>query len=806
MIGFEGLRQDLRYSLRGLRRDPGFFVVATLILGLGIGATTAVFSVVNAVLLRPLPFEAPQRLVRVANTGDEGLSSVTSRASNLRDWKRLAESFEGLAGYFAFFDYQRFTLSGEGEPERLVGVGVTETFLDVLGVTPLLGRGFVAAECVWNGRPAALLTYGFWQRRFGADPAVVGRSLTLNDQAVSVVGVLPPSFDFASFFSPGARIDFLQPFPVADETDRWGNTLAVIGRLKGDASVEQGQAELDVINTQLREADPDRWGLGAAVTPLREHITGDYSDALAVLAAAVGLVLLIVCANVSNLMLARAASRRKEIAVRSAMGAGRRRLVRQMLTEALSLAACGGLLGVATAFVLTRGVAASQAVAIPLLHSVRIDSSALGFALAVVLGTGLLFGLAPALQAARAKEYDALRDSGRGMSEGKARTWMRGGLVVSEVALACMLLVGAGLLLRSFVVLLDADLGFQPEQRAAWRVETTKQFDSLTERAGFYQRLLQRVESIPGVEAAGLSDTLPLGRNRTWGLAAKGEVYREGEYPFAFPRMVSAGYIGAMGIRLVEGRDFTERDTLESERVVLLNETAASRLWPNQEALGRQIVNNGDWTVAGVVADVRHGSLEEESSPEVYFPITQQGDWGASDLVVSATLPMETLIPAMRAALREADAGMPTEEYQTLGSIVDRAASPRRFIVSLIGAFAAAAALLASLGIYGVISYSVARRRTEIGIRMALGASEGHVRRQVMGRTLALTGAGIVVGLVASLALTRLMASLLYGVGAMDAVTFGAAVALLLAVAVLAGYLPALRASRVQPTAALQEG
>ena len=805
-MALDSFRQDLTFTLRGLRRAPGFFTVAVLILGLGIGATTAVFSVVNAVLLRPLPFEEPERLVRVANTGSGGLSSVTSRSSNLRDWARLNDSFDDLAAYYAFFDYERFTLSGRGEPEHLVGVGVTETFLDMLGVQPMLGRNFVAEECVWNGRPAVLLTHSFWERRFGADPNIVGQSLILNSDSVTVVGVLPASFDFASYFSPGSRIDFLRPFPVSDETDRWGNTLAVIGRLKPGVTIAQAQAELDLINAQLAEADPGRWGLGAAVSNLREHVTGQFEDVLVLLAVAVGFVLLIACTNLSNLLLARAASRRKEMAIRSAVGAGRERLIRQLLTEALVLSACGGLLGLLTAFALTRGVAATQAVAIPLLQSVRIDAAALGFALVVVLGTGLLFGIVPALQVSASRANEELRDSGRGMSEGTGHAWMRSGLVVSEVALACMLLVGAGLLLRSFIALLDADLGFQPEQRVAWRVETDRQFENLSERARFYERLMDRVRSIPGVESVGLTDTLPLGRNRTWGLAAKGVVYREGEHPYAFPRMVSPGYIGAMGIPLLKGRDFTTRDTTETERVVMLNEAAAERLWPGQDPIGRKILNNGDWTVAGVLANVRHSSLEEESGLEMYFPIAQQGDWRATDMVVRTTLPVESLVPAKRVAIREIDDTMPTGEYQTLDSIVDRAASPRRFIVSLLGAFAIAAVLLASLGIYGVISYSVSRRTQEIGIRMALGASTRNVRIQVMKGTLALTAAGIVIGVLGALAVTRLMASLLYGVTSTDPSTFAVTIGVLTLVAFVAGYVPARRASRVHPMTALQDG
>ena len=799
--------QDLRYAVRALRREPGFFAVAVLIIGLGIGASTAVFSVVDAVLLRPLPFEAPTRLVRIANTGDSGLSSVTSRSSNLRDWKQLNSTFEGLGGYFAFFDYNRSTLSGlGGEPERLVGVGVTEDFLPMLGVEPLLGRGFTPEECVWAGRPAMLLTHGFWESRFASDPGVVGRSLTLDDRSVTVVGVLPPSFDFASFFSPGARIDYLEPFPVSSETDRWGNTLAVIGRLKPGVTIEQAQEDLDRINAGLAEADPGRWGLGAAVSGLREHLTGRYEQSLALLGVAVGLVLLITCSNLSNLLLARAASRRREVAVRSAMGAGRGRLIRQMLTESLVVAVIGGALGVAASFALTEAVASTNAVAIPLLRTVRVDVSALGFAALVTLGAGLLFGVAPALQVSRSREVEALRDSSRGMSEGRGRGRLRSALVVSQVALACVLLVGAGLLLRSFLVLLDADLGFRPEQRVAWRVETNLRFDSLTERVAFYERLMERAATIPGVSEVGMTDTLPLGRNREWDAAAKGKIYAAGERPGVFPRMVSPGYLASMGIRLVAGRDFSASDTVETERVVVINEAAAERLWPDEDPLGRVLLNgNAEWVVIGVVETVRHASLEEEGGLEVYFPISQSGDWGAADLVLVSNLPTSTLAPAVKQALNEIDPLMPTSEFQTIESIVERAASPRRFLVTLLGSFAAAAVVLALLGIYGVTAYSVAQRKQEIGIRMALGATSGNVRGQVLRRTLALAGTGLVVGVAGALVLARVMRSLLYGVGSTDPATFTGVVALLLAIALAAGYLPALRASRVDPARALQD-
>jgi putative ABC transport system permease protein len=803
---WDSLSQDMRYAFRTLGREPGFFAVAVLIIGLGIGATTAMFSVVNPILLQQLPFRDPERLVRISNTGTDGLSGVTSRASNLRDWRKLSESFEDITGYFAFFDYGSYNLIGRGDPERLVGVGVVQNFLELLGVQPELGRNFVDEECIWNGRPAALLTHSLWERRFGSDPAIVGQSITLNDKPTIVVGVLPASFDFASVFSPGSRIDLLTPFPVADQTDRWGNTLAVIGRLKPGVTIGSAQAELDLIDDRLHQQDPARWGLGAAVSGLQEHITGRFRQALIVLTGAVGLVLLIACTNLSNLLLSRAASRRKEVAIRSALGAGRYRLIRQMLTESLVLSGCGALLGIGIAFAVTHAVAATSAISIPLLHSAQVDATALGFTLLVAVSAGLLFGIVPALQIS-GDEHGALRDSTRGSSEGKGRAWIRGALVVSEIALACMLLVGAGLLLRSFLTLLDVDLGFQPNHAVAWRVDVGDRFRNSGpgERVAFYERLVAAFQAVPGVVSVGLTDTLPLGRNRGWGIRAKGVDYPQGG-PDALPRMVDDGYIEAMHIPLIAGRNFNEHDTRESEPVMIINEAAAHRVWPGQDPIGQIALTGGsrEWRIIGVVQNVRHSSLEEEAGNEMYMNIRQQGDWGAIDAVVRSKLPVESLAPAIQSALRSLDPTLPTGDFQTLDQIVERAVSPRRFVLLLLGAFTAVALLLASLGIYGVVSYSVNQRTQEIGIRMALGASAYSVRWRVLKKTLTLAAMGIAIGAVGSFALARLIGALLYGVAPTDPLTFAAMMLVLTGIALLAGYLPARRASRIDPMSVLR--
>jgi predicted permease len=522
------------------------------------------------------------------------------------------------------------------------------------------------------------------------------------------------------------------------------------------------------------------------------------------LAAAAGAVMLIACANLSNLLLARGPSRQKEMAVRSALGASRHRLTRQLLFESLILSLAGGAVGVAVAFGATSLVAGTSAVRIPMLHSVSVDGSTLLFSFGVALAAGLIIGIVPALQMASGREAAAMSDSSRGSSEGRRSAALREGLVVAEVALSCVLLVGGGLLLRSFSRVMDVELGYDPAGAMSWRVDTATPFEDLAAASVYYDRLVDNVLAVPGVEAVGLSDCLPLGRNRTWGIRAQGVVYDEGQNPSVFPRIIDHRYLQTMEIPLRAGRYFTPDDTDQTRGVLIINETAAREIFPDREALGGIILMAGqEWDVVGIVGDVRHQALEQGSGGEMYIPMTQSG-YPTLEMVVRSPLPPETLVPGVRRALESTDPTLPTGDFHTLEAVVDQAVSPRRFTLILLGSFAGTALLLAALGIYSVLSYTVSRRVPEIGIRMALGESGSQVLGRVVARTMTLAGIGIVIGGVGSYAASRLIGSLLYGIEPTDSLTFGSMVAILLAVAALAGFLPARRASRTDPMAALR--
>jgi predicted permease len=800
------LIQDLRYTFRTLRRDAGFAMFAVAIAGLGIGASSTVFSVVNTLLLRPLPFADPVRLVWIANHDTSGLSGQTTQVGHMVDLRERTQSMSAVAGYFAFYGVGDNLLSGRGEPERLSGVPVSENFFDLLGVQPQLGRTFTAQESAWNGPKAVLLSHGLWTRRFGSDPAIVGTSLTLNDEPHTVVGVLPESFDFASVFAPGSRFDLYFPFPLSPETNRWGNTMAMIGRLKPGVTAAAAQAETRLIAAQITREHPERNSFEGFVKPLADQVNGRMRLALWVLAGAVGVVMLIVCANLSNLLLARTAARQKEIAIRTALGAGRGRLIAQMLTEGIVLSCSGAVLGLLLAVGGTRALARLDAVSVPLLRGVHTDATTLGFTLAVAILTGIVFGLAPAFQTPEAALHDALKDSTRGSTGGRRRTWVRNALVVSEIAFACVLLVGAGLLIRSFIRVLDVDLGFRPSRAVTVRVDPDKSYATRERRLAYFDEVLRLVKEIPGVESAGITDALPLGRNRTWGSRAKGVTYERGRGPSAFVRIVTDGYPAAMGIPLRAGRDISPQDTAASDPVIMVNETMARTLWPGQDPIGKIVLNacSPERRVIGVVGDVRHLALEQGSGNEMYLPLRQCGDQSSADLVIRSTLATGPVAAAVRAALKPLAPNIGGNEFRTLQQLVDRSVSPRRLVVLMLGGFAVFALILASLGIYALISYSVGQRTQEIGIRMALGASARDVQTRIVGQTLRLAAIGMTIGVAASWAVAQSLSGLLFGVTATDPATFAGMLVVLAVVATLAGYVPARRASRIDPLVALR--
>jgi predicted permease len=714
------------------------------------------------------------------------------------------QSFAGLAAYFAFYGVGDTKLSGQGEPERLSAVPVSQNFFPLLGVRPALGRVFSAEESVWSGPRAAMLSHDLWERRFASDSGIIGRALTLNDEPVTVGGVLPASFDFASVFAPGSHIDLFVPLPLSPETNRWGNTLAIVGRLKPGTTIGSAAAELSVRAQQISSAHPERNTFEPKLTALREHVSGRVRGAMVVLGCAVGAVMLIVCANLSNLLLARATTRHKEMAIRAAIGAGRQRLMRQMLTESVLLSSFGAELGLFFAIAGTRAVAGLDAVSIPLLQNVRMDATALAFTMILALVAGLAFGIAPAVQIPASAVHDALKESSRGSTDGKKGQWMRSSLVVSEIALACVLMVGAGLLIRSFLKVLDIDLGFRPEMLASLRVDPDRQGLTQDRFVAYVDEILRRTKEMPGIETAALTDALPLGSNRSWGVGVKGQTYAKGEYPSAFVRIVSEGYIGAMAIPLRAGRDLTERDTPSSEPVIMINATMASRLWKGQDPIGQIVFADRERRVVGVVGDVRHLTPEEGAGLEMYLPIRQTGDFSSIDLVVRTTLTPALLASGIRAALTPIAPNLPTNAFRTLREVVDRAVSPRRFFTVLLGGFAILALSLALLGIYGVISYTVNQRTQEIGVRMALGASPGRLQAGIIRQTLALAGVGMILGTAASWALARLLNAFLFGVSSTDPATFLGMLVILTSVAVIAGYVPARRGSRIDPMVALR--
>ena len=815
-LRLERLMQDLRYALRTLGHDRGFTFVAVLILALGIGANVVVFSVVRTILLRPLPFYQSDRLVWIAppNSGHD-LSGATYSVDAFEDLRQMNRSYEDVTAYFAFSTPDNVKLTGHGEPIPATDISVAGNFFHVLGVSAELGRTFTDEESR-SGR-VVLLTHAYWKSQFNADPAIVGKTITLNDKPITVVGVLPESFDFGAVFSPGSKVDMIDP-QVMNDIRQQGNTLAFIGRLKPGVTIEQAQDEATGLFAKFYWSKKFPESLGnykgqARPIFLKDYVSGALRRSLIVLWCAVGTILLIVCVNLSNLFLARTATRTKEFALRISLGASRGRLVRQLLTESLVLSGAGAVLGLGFAYAATSWLAHQGSIALPLMNEVRVDGVVLAWTVMIAVVVGLLFGIVPGLKMSAGNLQEALKDSGHGTSSGRKHERLRTVLVVSEVALACVLVVGAGLLLRSFLHVMEIDLGFQPSQSSAINIEYTAPVDGTTKesfattvarRNAVMRNLLQQVSAVPGVESAGITDNIPLLRNRGWdGPLAKGKSYPKGYGHGAFVYMTSPGYLKAIGMR-VHGRDFAWSDDLASQSVIILNKTAAQSLWPNEDAVGRTAVLQGkDQLVIGVIDDVHGTNVEGDPGWQMYLPLTQWGDDG-TQLVVQSKLPAGQLASGVVNALRQINPGQPLTELKPMQGVVDHATSPRRFFAVLVGIFAGLGLLLASLGIYGVISYSVTRQTQEIGIRMALGATRQRVQLNVITRTLRMALIGMIAGTIASFAVAKAISSLLFGTQPTDPITFAGMILLLTAVALIAGYLPARRASRIDPMIALR--
>jgi putative ABC transport system permease protein len=803
--------QDLRYAFRSLLKSKGFTLVAVLALALGIGANSAIFSVVNAVLLRPLPFETPEQLLTVQgrNERDGSISNEHSYPNyiDLRDQSR------SLAHVAAYSPTTAFITGGE-EPERVRGVVASADLFPLLGVQPAVGRVFTREDDKPGGRRTVVLSHGLWQRRFGSDPKIVGQEIPLGSSPSLVLGVMPQGFKYPL---GGDNYEFWMPLAsslAASELAGRGSVfLPVVARLKAGVPVEQAQAEADTIASRLAIQYPaTNTGQGYALKPLHENLVGDLRPALLVLLGAVGCVLLIACANVANLLLARAAGRQKEISIRTALGASRWRIVRQLLTESLLLAVMGGALGLLIAMWGIDLLLAASPDDLPRLNEIALDGRAVAFTAAMTLLTGVIFGLAPALAASKTDLNEALKDGGRSSSEGASRNKLRGALVVVEVAMSLVLLVGAGLLAQSFLRLLKVTPGFNPERVMTLDlVMGRNKYPDAARQVNFLQNLLQRVSTLPGVEAAGVVNPLPLNGNfDAYNFDIPGRApAAPGEEPGADRRIISPDYFRAMSIPLQKGRPFSERDVREAPPVVIINETFARLYFAGMEPLGQRIVftdapDSPAREVVGVAADVRHAGLDEPAGLEYYVPFYQAPATRVTLVARTTASDAASIMPALRGLIREVDKDLPLWNVRTMNSLLSESVARRRFNMTLLGIFALVALLLASLGIYGVMSYLVTQRTHEIGIRLALGAQPADVLKMVLKQGMLLVGAGVAVGLVCAFALTRSMSSLLYGVSATDPGTFGLISLFLLLVAFAANYIPARRATKVDPMVALR--
>jgi predicted permease len=810
----ETFMQDVRYGVRVLARNKGFTVVAVLTLALGIGANTAIFSVVNDLLLRPLPYTDADRVVLLWEVTPSGRHMNNTSRANFRQWREQGQSFESMA---AFTD-QRLPLTGAGEPEEVAVQLTTPELFKVLGVEPLHGR-VLAAEDGNQGTYGVVLSYGFWKRRFGGDPGLVGKPIMLNGAPNVVVGIMPPGFHWhirqRSGTGKAAEVwGVLQMPPPGDPASppERGRFLAVAARLKRGVSFEQADAELKTIHTRLAADSSFNKGFSAEVIPVREQMVGNVRPALWVLLGAVGLVLLIACANVANLLLSRVAAREKEIALRTALGARRLRVIRQLLTESLLLSLFGSALGLLVAW---WGIGALVAISprdLLDLQNVGINTTVLAWTLGVTLLTSILFGIVPALEATRLNLNDALKEGGKGAEGGSRSRRLRGALVVGEVALALILLVGAGLLIRSFAQLRKIDTGFQTENTLTMVLRLSGgKYTEEQQYVAFFRQTLERIRATPGVQSAGMVNFLPLygglGSATSFNIEGKPEPPR-GQGPGSNVRVADSAYFKTMGIPLKRGRLFTEAEDAEERPVILVSESFVKKHFPDEDPLGKRIKvfmgQDPAWTeIIGVVGDVRYDNLTAEAEPFVYYPYPGL-TYPFMTLVVRTAGDPAEMAPTIRREIAAIDPDQPVSDVRTMTQVMADTVARQRFNTLLLGVFAGLATLLAAVGIFGVMNYSVQLRTRELGLRMALGAQPRRVLMLVLRQGLLLTLIGIGVGLAGALALSRVMSGLLYGVGTSDPTTFAAIVVLLAVVALVACYIPARRATRVDPLIALK--
>lgn len=805
---FEQFWRDLGYAARAGRRERGFTVVALLILAVGIGLNTTVFSLVNTVLLRPIPFAHADRLVWIFNGDPTGSShSLSVIASEVNTWEGLNETnrtLEQIEAYDPFSVRQTYRLTGAGDPETIVSVDVSHGLFGMLGVSPFAGRLFLPEDGAKNAPGRVIITHQLWQRRYGSDLRLVGKTIQINGEAVEVIGILPSADPFTSVFFPAVRVDVY----VAIRNDQIrgrGNTVTLIGRGKPGLTIESIRADLRLALARIKKQYPKRdQYCSANVVALHDWVAGSLERPLFLLWIAAGFVLAIVSFNLGGLLLVRGALRRKELALRCALGAGRNRIARQLLTECFALVATGSILGGVMAWGFIHFLATRSSVEIPLLQSLRLDGMALGFTVLVTALSVVSCGALPAWKMARDIDLQhSLKDDGRGSSGGRHQSRTRSVLVIAEVALACVLTISAGLMVRSFFKLLKVDLGFQPAGLIAVRIDPTLGGS----QANFLENVLDRVRALPGVEHAALTDCIPVERDRSWGIYPINQAdSKDQRWTGAHIRLVSPGLFAAMGTTLIAGRDFNLSDKSDSPPVIVINQSLAHEFWGDADPRDRMVSVNGNTPcrVIGVAANVCHDGPEVPADNEMYLSLHQVEDAGSWDMMVRTNLPVATLTKGLRDALREIDPTLPLSKVRPMQSLVDRTLSSRRLLVWLIGGFAAIAVGLAGIGLYGVISYMVTQQTKEIGIRMALGAEASVVRRQIIRQTMKLALGGLALGLGVAFIAGRGMQSLLYGVASDDPIIYVAAASTLLICALAAGYIPARRASRVDPLIALR--